>query len=138
LKEPFSRKPVVRRKQAGHPHPYPPLVPASADQSPIFSQETRLLERPGFRPPGYVHGIEILTDRSTPMEFVVMALMTHLRLTKDQGIVRMLDIHNTGGMLIALPSVKEVQRIADAVSAEGRASGHTFVCRYAGADVLED
>lgn len=122
----------------GHPHPHPPLVALSADQSPIFPVETRLLKRPGFRPSGFIHGIEILNDRTTPMEFVVTALMTHLGLTRDQAIVKMLDIHNTGGMLVALPSAKEAQRIADAVSAEARASGHSFVCRYAGAAVRED
>jgi len=118
----------------GHPHPHPPLVAASADQSPIFSPETRLLKRPGFRPPGFVHGIEILNDMWTPMEFVVRTLMTHLGLTEDQAIVNMLDIHNTGGVLIALPSAIEAQRIADAVSAEARASGHSYVCRYAGGE----
>jgi hypothetical protein len=81
----------------GHPHPQPPLIATSADQSPIVPQDTILLKRPGFRPPGFVHGIEILNDRSTPMEFVVTSLMTHLGLTKDQAIVKMLDIHNTGG-----------------------------------------
>jgi ATP-dependent Clp protease adapter protein ClpS len=121
-----------------HPHPHPPLVATSADQSPIFPRETRLLKRPGFRPPGFVHGIEVLNDGTTPMEFVVTALMTHLGLTRDQAIVKMLDIHNTGGMLIALSSEKEAQRIADAVSAEAQACGHSFVCRYAGAGVRED
>jgi ATP-dependent Clp protease adapter protein ClpS len=122
----------------GHPHPHPPLVAVQADQSPIFPQETRLLKKPGFRPPGFVHGIEILNDRSTPMEFVVTTLMTHLGLTKEQAIVKMLDIHNTGGTLIKLKSAREAQRIADAVSAEARASGHSFVCRYAGAGALEN
>jgi ATP-dependent Clp protease adapter protein ClpS len=117
----------------GHPHPHPPLIAVSTDQSPIFSQQTSLLKRPGFRPPGFVHGIEILNDSTTPMEFVVATLTTHLGLTRDQAIVKMLDIHNTGGALIALQSAKEAQRIADAISAEARASGHSFVCRFAGA-----
>ena len=122
----------------GHRHPHPPLGAKSADESPIFSRETRLLERPGFRPPGFVHGIEILNDGTTPMEFVVTALTTHLGITRDQAIVKMLDIHNTGGLLIALSSAKEAQRIADAVSADALAGGHSFVCRYAGADARED
>lgn len=122
----------------GHPHPHPPLTAVSTDESPIFSQETSLLRRPGFRPPGFVHGIEILNDRTTPMEFVVTTLMTHLGLTRDQAIVKMLDIHNTGGALIALQSAKQAQRIADAVSAEARASGHSFVCRYTGATLPEE
>lgn len=122
----------------GHPHPHPPLIAVPADQCPIFSQETRLLKQRGFRPPGFVHGVEILNDRTTPMEFVVTALMTHLGLTRGEAIVKMLDIHNTGGTLIKLQSAKEAQRIADAVSADALASGHSFVCRYAGAGVLED
>ena len=65
------------------------------------------------------------------MEFVVSTLMTHLGLTQDQAIVKMLDIHNTGGLLIAVPTALDAQRIADAVSAEANASGHSFVCRYA-------
>ena len=72
------------------------------------------------------------------MEFVVTTLMTHLGLTKDRAIAKMLEIHNTGGALIALQSAKEAQRIANAVSAEARASGHRFVCRYAGASILQD
>ena len=72
------------------------------------------------------------------MEFVVTALMTHLGLTRDQAIVKMLDIHNTGGMLIALSSAKEDQKIADAVSADALSCGHSFVCRYAGAGARED
>ena len=122
----------------GYPHPHPPLGAKSAHQSPIFPRETRLLEKPGFRPPGFLHGIEILNDRTTPMEFVVTALMAHLGLTRDQAIAKMLDIHNTGGMLIALSSAKEAQRIADTVSAEAHACGHSFVCRYAGAGIRED
>jgi ATP-dependent Clp protease adapter protein ClpS len=116
----------------GHPHPQPPLIAVSPDQSPIFSPETSLLKRAGFRPAGFVHGVEILNDTTTPMEFVVTTLMTHLGLTRDQAIVKMLDIHNTGGVLIAMQSAKEAQRIAEAVSAEARASGHSFVCRYVG------
>lgn len=122
----------------GHPHPQPPLVAMSADQSPIFPPETSLLNQPGFRPPGFVHGIEILNDRTTPMEFVVTTLMTHLGLTQQQAIVKMLDIHNTGGMLIALPSAQEAQRTAAAISAQAHASGHSFVCRYAGEDAREN
>jgi ATP-dependent Clp protease adapter protein ClpS len=115
----------------GHPHPHPPLIAASSEESPIFPQETSLLQRPGFHPPGFVHGIEILNDKTTPMEFVVTTLMNHLGLTRGQALVKMLDIHNTGGALIALQSAKEAQGIAAAVCAEARASGHSFVCRYA-------
>jgi ATP-dependent Clp protease adapter protein ClpS len=125
-------------KFRGYPHPHPPLAAMSAAQSPIFPPETRLLTKSGFRPPGFVQGIEILNDNTTPMEFVVTALMTHLGLTQSQAVVMMLDIHNTGGMLIALPSVQEARRIATAVAAQARASGHSFICRYAGEGACED
>jgi ATP-dependent Clp protease adapter protein ClpS len=115
-----------------YPHPHPPLVVTPVDQAPIFPPETKLLQKPGFRPSGFVHGIELLNDCTTPMEFVISCLMTHLGLTRDEAIVKMLDIHYTGGMLIALPTEEEAHRIADAVSAEARAAGHSFVCRYAG------
>jgi len=68
------------------------------------------------------------------MEFVVTTLVTHFGLTRDQAIAKMLDIHNTGGALIALASATDAHRIADALSAEARAAGHSLVCRYAGAE----
>lgn len=116
----------------GHPHPHPPLVATPAEQAPVFPPETRLLSKPGFRPPGFVHGVEMLNDSTTPMEFVVTTLTTHLGLTRDQAIVKMLDIHNTGGMLFAFPTEQQARTIADAVSADATAAGHRFVCRYAG------
>jgi hypothetical protein len=57
--------------------------------------------------------------------------MTHLGFTKAQAIVTTYDIHNTGGMLIALSSEQEAQRIAEAITAQSQSSGHRFVCRNA-------
>ena len=116
----------------GHPHPFPPLVVAPPDQAPVFPPETRLLDKPGFRPAGFVHGIEILNDRTTPMEFVISVLTTHLGLNREQAIVKMLEIHNNGGAIIALPSQTRARAVADAISEDARSSGHSFVCRYAG------
>jgi ATP-dependent Clp protease adapter protein ClpS len=99
----------------------------------VFSPETLLLEKPGFRPPDFVHGIEMSNDRTTPMEFVVSVLTKHLGVSRDEAIVKMVEIHNTGGMLIALPSEQRAKAVADAVSQESRSSGHSFVCRHAGA-----
>ena len=117
----------------GHPHPHPPLVVMPLEQAPVFPPETRLLEQPNFRPPGFAHGIEILNDSTTPMEFVVSILTTHLGLTREEAILKMVEIHNTGGMLIALPTEQRARAVADAVSQEARSSGHSFICRYAGA-----
>jgi ATP-dependent Clp protease adapter protein ClpS len=114
----------------GHPHPHPPLVVTPVNEAPVFPPQTSLLKMAGFRPPGFVHGIEILSDRTTPMEFVVSVLVDHLGLTKEQAIVTMLDIHNNGGMLIPLSSGQEAARVADAISTEAQAAGHAFVCRH--------
>ena len=118
----------------GDPHHHPLVTAKPTDQSPIFPQHTRLLTLPGFRPDDFVHGIEILNDRTTPMEFVVNSLTAHLGLTQKEAIAMMLTIHNTGGALIALSCAMDAQRIADTVSAEARAAGHSLVCRYAGVD----
>jgi ATP-dependent Clp protease adapter protein ClpS len=115
----------------GHPHPHPPVVILPADKAPVFPVDTRLLEIAIFRPDGFIQGIEILNDRSTPMEFVVSSLMTHLSLPKEKAIATMLSIHNTGGVLIALPTKQEANRVADSISADASASGHRFICRYA-------
>jgi ATP-dependent Clp protease adapter protein ClpS len=118
----------------GRPHPHPPVITKPTDQSPIFPQDTRLLTLSGFRSPGFVHGIEILNDRTTPMEFVVNSLTSHLGLTQKEAIETMLNIHNTGGALIALASAPDAQRLADTLSSEACAAGHSLVCRYAGVE----
>jgi len=66
------------------------------------------------------------------MEFVVSSLKAHLGMTEERAVVTMLDIHNTGGMLIALPSEQEAIRVANAIVVEARAAGHVLTCRYAG------
>jgi ATP-dependent Clp protease adapter protein ClpS len=121
----------------GQPHPHPPLAVAPLDQAPVFPPETRLLTLSRFRQPGFVQGIEVLNDRTTPMEFVVQMFVQHLSLTEAQAIAVMLDIHNKGGVLIPLPTASEARRIADAISAEAQAAGHALTCRFAG-QVLPD
>jgi ATP-dependent Clp protease adapter protein ClpS len=116
----------------GHPHPHPPIAALPPEQAPIFPPETRLLEKPGFTPPGFIHGVEILNDPTTPMEFVVSAFSSHFAFTRDQAILKMLDIHNNGGILIPVDDAQKARRIADSVSSDARASGHAFTCRYAG------
>jgi ATP-dependent Clp protease adapter protein ClpS len=120
----------------GHPHPNPRLVVTPADQTPIFSSDTRLVLKPGFMPTGFIQGVEILNDNTTPMDFVVTTLVRHLGLSQDEAIVKMLDIHNNGGTLIAIPSRGQAQNIADAISSEAHAAGHAFVCRYTDVQLL--
>jgi ATP-dependent Clp protease adapter protein ClpS len=115
----------------GSPHPHPPLLVLPVDQAQVFTPETRLLDTAGFQPPGFVHGIEILNDQTTPMDLVVRCLMTHLSFTRDEAIAKMLEIHNRGGVLIALATEHDANRIAEAISADSRCSGHHLICRYA-------
>lgn len=116
-------------KYRGQPHPLPPVTVASAEESPVFPPETHLLTKPGFQPLVFVHGIEILNDKTTPMEFVVNILQRHLNINRNEAILKMLDIHNKGGMLFALPTLEDAQQVADAITAESRSAGHVFVCR---------
>jgi len=116
----------------GHPHPMPPVTVKSAEEAPIFPSETRLLEKAGFRPDGFIQGIEILNDKTTPMEFVVSTLRNHLGLSERDALLRMIEVHNKGGALIAISARQEAIRIADAISAQARAAGHSLICRYAG------
>lgn len=115
----------------GHPHPHPPLVFAPPEQAPVFPADTRLIDKPGFRPPGFIHGIEMLNDRTTPMDFVVSCLVKHVGLTEQQAIVKMVDIHNTGGMIFKLATAQEARKVAAVISDAARVAGHSFTCRYA-------
>lgn len=116
----------------GHPHPHPPLDVAPPDKSPVFPPEARLVDIPEFVPAGYVHGIEIHNDATTPMEFVVTCFVKHLGLTREEAISKMVAIHNAGGMLIAFETEAAAREVADAMSADASAEGHAFTCRYAG------
>lgn len=114
----------------GHPHPDPLVQFTPPEQAPVFPPEASLLEMPDFRQPGFVHGIEVFNDKTTPMEFVVDVFQRHLGLTLDQAVHVMLDIHNKGGALIPLSTQQEAARVAEAMSVDARAAGHAFRCRY--------
>ena len=116
----------------GAPYPQPryavpPFLPP--DQAPVFGPDTSLLSLPWFVPKGFVQGIEILNDRTTPMLLIVTLLVRHLRLSREEAVARMISIHNSGGVLIPMASVESAQRIAADVSAGARAAGHSLVCR---------
>jgi hypothetical protein len=90
-----------------HPNPVPYVV--APDQGPVFPPDTRLLTIKGLVPQGFLTGIEILNDKTTPMEFVVTTLMRHLNLDHDGAVSLMLAIHNKGGSVISLPSMQRAQ-----------------------------
>jgi ATP-dependent Clp protease adapter protein ClpS len=85
--------------------------------------------RRDFVPAGFIEGIEILNDNSTPMEFVTLVLSEHLGLTREDSIRRMLEIHTRGGALFATSSFAEAARIAAQISEAAGKGGYPLVCR---------
>lgn len=65
----------------------------------VFPPETSLLSVQELVPAGFKHGVEILNDDRTPMEFVVSVLGTHLGLSRTDAIKNMLKVHTRGGVL---------------------------------------
>jgi ATP-dependent Clp protease adapter protein ClpS len=98
-------------------------------QSPVFPPDTALLDKPDLVPAGFVHGVEILNDRHTPLAFVVDALHLHLGLSGRQAWLDAIAIHNRGGLLRPLPTREDAERAAGAMAAAAAAAGHAFVCR---------
>lgn len=103
------------------------------DTSATFPPDTNLANLKGFKPEGFENGIEILNDNTTPMEFVVTTLTTHLNVSRDEAIKLMLGIHERGGLMIALPSYDEAMAVAGGISGDAAANGHKLVCRAVGA-----
>jgi ATP-dependent Clp protease adapter protein ClpS len=90
---------------------------------------TSLLDHPDLIPPGFVHGLEILNDDSTPMAFVVSMLRSHARLSETEALKLMLMTHRHGGALVPMPSMAAAEAAAAAMAVEARSSGHPFRCR---------
>lgn len=95
----------------------------------VLPTQTSLLTLPDFVPAGFKHGVEILNDNGTPMQFVVSALGTHLGLNYKDSVRTMLTIHSRGGALLAVPSMAEALRAAEAVTAEAAGHNYPLVCR---------
>jgi ATP-dependent Clp protease adapter protein ClpS len=99
------------------------------DNPVIFPPETSLLAQPKFVPAGFQHGVEILNDNTTPMEFVVNMLTGHIGLSHQEATRLMLSIHFRGGILLPLPSMADAEKAARAISAEARQNHHALICR---------
>jgi ATP-dependent Clp protease adapter protein ClpS len=97
--------------------------------SPVLPPDTSLVSNPDFVPPGFTHGIEILNDNITPMNFVVAALSAQLGLSAEDSKDTMLAIHTRGGVLIPTPSLPDAERIAARITAEAAELGYPLVCR---------
>jgi ATP-dependent Clp protease adapter protein ClpS len=95
----------------------------------VFGPDTALLDLAEMVPAGFMHGVEILNDNTTPMHFVVHALGTCANLPKTEAVQAMLEIHSKGGMLLPTDTLERAQGIADALVAAASRHGHSLVCR---------
>ena len=94
-----------------------------------FARNVSLLQLPGFMPKGFVNGVEILNDNTTPMEFVVRVLQNHANLDRKASIQTMLTIHYKGGILLPFESLEFAERVANLISTEASAHNHQLICR---------
>lgn len=101
----------------------------AAARSPVFGPQTSLLDVPALVPDGFLHGVEIFNDRHTPLDFVIGVLMQHLGREGRAAIADAVGIHNRGGLLVALPSMAEAERVAGAIAKDATTAGHPFLCR---------
>lgn len=97
--------------------------------SPTLPIGSSLLSMPDFVPAGFIQGIEILNDNTTPMKFVVDALSAHLSLSAEESNQTMLAIHTRGGVLIPTLSFTEAERIAALITADAAKQGYPLMCR---------
>jgi len=95
----------------------------------VLPPQTSLLDSPEFVPSGFRHGLEILNDNTTTMQFVVSALSTHLRMNDRDAVQAMLSIHKRGGALLPMASLADAKRAAEAVTAEATQQRYPLVCR---------
>lgn len=114
-----------RHVSRNEPHP----LAAQHAASPVFDPATSLLTIEGLRPAGFVHGIEVLNDDTTPMEFVIHVLRSHAGLDQAAATAAMVQIHSRGGMLLPFVDRPSAEAVANAIALDARASGHCLLCR---------
>jgi ATP-dependent Clp protease adapter protein ClpS len=120
---------LYRHVSRNEPHP----LAAQHAASPVFDPATFLLTIEGLRPAGFAHGIEVLNDDTTPMEFVIQVLQSHAGLNQDAAIAATVQIHLRGGLLLQLADRASAEAVANAIALDARTSGHRLVCRAASA-----
>jgi ATP-dependent Clp protease adapter protein ClpS len=95
----------------------------------VMPPDTSLISIPEFVPPGFIQGIEILNDNTSPMKFVADVLATHAGLSPEESNRTMLAIHTRGGALIPAPSTDDARRMAAQIAAEAARQGYPLICR---------
>lgn len=101
------------------PIPAPVLLPRGVS----------LLDDPNSVPAGFAHGVEILNDDTTPMEFVVRVLEKHFGLAEREAVRAMLEIHGRGGILMATATEEQASTIAEAIVRDAHLEKHSLSCR---------
>jgi ATP-dependent Clp protease adaptor protein ClpS len=123
------------RTRPGHPLAAKVLSPGVVvPSSVVLPPQTSLLSLAEFIPPGFKCGVEVLNDHTTPMEFVVSVLSSHLGLNRQDAIRAMLTIHTKGGALLPTPSRDAAAMAAQAITSAATNSGYPLVCRAVHAD----
>jgi len=93
-----------------------------------------LLELDGFLPQGFRHGLELLNDNQTPMDFVVRILEKNAGLPRAEAVRAMLDVHFKGGKLIPMNTLNDAERAAMQISTAARQFNHPLLCRAVSID----
>jgi ATP-dependent Clp protease adapter protein ClpS len=118
---------LLRHVLANQPNPV--QFVAESAEAPVFSPTTQLLSMKKLVPRGFKFGIEILNDKTTPMEFVVTTLTRHLEMDRERAVTMMFKIHNHGGILIPFSNTEKAHAVVNAISADALKSGHQLICR---------
>jgi ATP-dependent Clp protease adapter protein ClpS len=80
----------------------------------------------------FLHGVELINDDQTPMQFVVDGLRTILGLEQDAAVGTMSAVHRNGRAIVAVSSGAEADRASNALVTDARSHGHPLVCRAIG------
>ena len=95
----------------------------------VLPPSTSLLELAEFVPEHFAHGVEILNDTETSMEFVVSVLREHAGMTRNNAFLTAVDIHSKGGTILRQDSLAQAQRLADLIMRSATEAKFPLVCR---------
>jgi ATP-dependent Clp protease adapter protein ClpS len=97
-----------------------------------------VVSRDGTVSTKFVHGVEILNDSTTTMEFVVSILMNHFGMSKTSATIAVGLCHNNGGIVLPLASREQAEHMAQRLTAEARERNYPLVCRAVSAALNSD
>ena len=74
------------------------------------------------------HGVEVRNDDKTTMEFVIISLMKHFGLKRNDAIVAMLICHEYDNVVMPVATISQAEQIAQTIMDEARERGYPLVC----------